>query len=44
VAKKVDGNLATETAEPEQKKLTAKRSKIGMSLEAILIEATKQTA
>jgi hypothetical protein len=44
VAKKVDGNLATEAAEPEQKKLAAKRSKISMLLEAILIEATKQTA
>ena len=41
--KKVDGNVASETAEREQKKLAAKRSKISMSLEAILIEAEKQT-
>ena len=41
--KKVDRNVAREVAEREQKKLAAKRSKISMSLEAILIEAAKQT-
>lgn len=41
--KKVDRNVAREVAELEQKKLAAKRSKISMWLEAILIEAAKQT-
>jgi hypothetical protein len=40
--KKVDRNAARETVEREQKKLAAKRSKISMSLEAILTEAAEQ--
>ena len=42
MVKKLDRNAAREAAEREQKTLAAKRSKISMSLEAILTEAAKR--